>query len=378
VIIGTLSACSQGDGKPAGETLPGGTPIAVAPAPHVCLGARVGDPAQEFDGVVTPFLLGRRLVVPLAGSGEIRIFNLQGELLSTLGGAGEGPGEFKALGQAWARGDTIEAFDTRLSRITRFLPGGGIQVIPMEKVPSAQVAVPGSPAFGWVLTGVAEAGMGRRDQVALHRFGRDGSHLDEMGRFEGMARYRVGNFSGPDPLSPKTVVALGGDRIYAGETLTPSMHVFASDGSVEREITWTPDTGLSPSKAYEAVVEAAVAKAGPERARQTRRQLEAFPIASRVSVFWGALVDDRGFLWIRPFDPLQNALALGGYGSPGAGGEWLIFSADGTRLLSVAVPADLEPAAITQDDMVGIRRDGLGVESVCVHPVRRVGMVVGH
>ncbi|MHB1195086.1 MAG: NHL repeat-containing protein [Longimicrobiales bacterium] len=333
-----------------------------------------GNPEQEFDRVVTPFLLSDgRLAVPLAGFGEIRIFDPQGRLLSTLGGAGEGPGEFRSLQAAWARGDTIEAFDDELQRVTRFWPGGEAEVIRIAPIPSAQAAVPGSPSYGWVLMGVADAGMGRRDQVALHRFGRDGSYLGEVGRFEGMARFRTPVISGPDPLSPKTVFVVAGDSIYAGESLTPSMQVIGPDGAVERQLRWVPAADVSPGTAYQAVIEAAVAQAAPDEAQRTRLRLESFPKTNQVSVFWGVQVDADGFLWIRPYDPLQHSLELGGYNGIGVGGTWLVLTRDGRSISSVTVPSQLEPASITSNDMIGIRKDELGVESVCVHRVNRHG-----
>lgn len=380
LLLGLVGAqgCAPSDIPHQARALPPGTPVAIEDSASLCLGVVTGDPAQEFDRVVTPFLLpDGRLAVPLAGSREIRLFDAEGRHLATLGGEGEGPGTFSSLNAAWTRGDTIEAFDDRLLRITRFLPGGAVEVVSLERIPSAQAAVPGSPSFGWVLRGVADGGMGRRDQVALHRFGREGAHLGEIGRLEGMARYRVENFSGPDPLSPRTVAAIGGDRVYGGETLTPSILVFGPDGSLERDVTWSPDATVSAVSAYQSVVETAVARANPERAEQTRRRLEAFPRTDRVSVFWGAIVDEDDFLWIRPFDPLQHALELGGYGTPGVGGDWLLFSPSGAALPSVAVPSRLEPVSITRDAVVGIQRDELGVESVCVHRLERGSGAVG-
>jgi hypothetical protein len=371
-LICSALGCSEGGENTAAVGMQPSAPIEVESAPRLCVGVTEGDPAQVFDRVVTPFVLQNgRLVVPLAGPGEIRVFDASGSHVTTLGRKGEGPGEFMSLQAAWARGDTIEAFDSRLLRITRFLPDGAGEVVTIAPIPSAQVAVPGSSSFGWVLTGVADAGMGRRDQVALHRIGRDGSHLGEVARFEGIARYQVGNFSGPDPLSPKTVYAAHGDRIYAGETLTPALDVFGPDGTLERRITWTPGTPSPADDAYETVINAAVAAAPADMAEYTRARLEAFPKASAVSVFWGVLVDDAGFVWIRPFDPIQHALVLGGYASPGKGGDWTVIAPDGVTSTPVTVPSQLEPWQITSTDMIGIHRDELGVESVCAHRVAR-------
>lgn len=375
LAVAALAACQacapSGVDDHAGD-LPLGAPSEIEAEARLCVGVTVGDPAQEFDRVVTPFVLpDGRLAVPLSGPREIRLFDSRGTHLATVGRAGEGPGEFVSLQAAWARGDTIEAFDDRLHRVTRFLPGGGVEVVPLQPVPSAQAALAGAPSFGWVLTGVADAGMGRRDQVAIHRFARDGEHLGEMGRVAGMARYAVPGFSGPDPLSPRTVFALNGDRTLAGETLTPALRVLGPDGTVEREISWTPGASVDPRAAYRTVVDEAVARAGPGRAADVRRRLEAFPATDRVSVFWGAIVDAQGFLWVRPFDPLRHSVELGGYRNVGTGGTWLVFDPQGAPMPSVTMPADVEPVGITAHAVIGIRRDELGVESVCVHSLRR-------
>jgi len=188
-----------------------------------------------------------------------------------------------------------------------------------------------------------------------------------------MARYRISNFSGPDPLSPKTVVAVGGERIYAGETLSPSLEVFGADGSREGEVTWDPGASLSPEVAYEQVVEAVVSRADPKRAQGIRQRLDAFPRPDRVSVFWAAIIDEEGFLWIRPFDPIQHALELGMYHRPGVGGEWIVLTPTGQRLGTVSMPSALEPSAISPDAVVGIQRDEMDVESVCVYALAREG-----
>lgn len=368
-----LAGCGPSGEDPVSQVdLPPGAPLQIQETPSTCVGVLSGDSLQEFGRVVTPFLLpDQRLVVPLAGAREIRLFDLDGEYLATLGRPGEGPGEFSSLDAAWRRGDTVEAFDGDLRRITRFLPSGETEVVLLERVPSAQAAVPGAPSFGWAIQGVASAGMGQRDQVALHRFDRSGAHLGEVGRFEGMARYRISNFSGPDPLSPKTVFVVGDERIYAGETLSPTLQVFGADGEPEGEVAWDPGASLSPDRAYEQVVEEVVSRADPDRAQEIRQRLDAFPRPDRVSVFWAAIIDEEGFLWIRPFDPLQHALELGMYHRPGIGGDWLVLSPAGERLDPMSMPRRLEPSVINSDAVVGIQRDEMDVESVCVYELER-------
>ncbi len=362
--LSVLASCAPSEDAPSSESFPPGTPLRAEQSPLGCVGVLSGDTLQEFFQVVTPFLLpDRTLAVPLASLGEIRIFQLDGRFITRFGASGEGPGEFRALSAAWPRGDTIEAFDRRLRRITRFLPDGSEEVLPLERVSSAQAAIPGALSTGWALMGVADAPYGGRDRMALHLFARDGSHMGEIASLEGMERIEVGNFAGPHPLSPMTFFAVGHDRVFAGESLSPSVGVFDSAGALTQEITWQPDRGLSPEVALETVINAIVARADPDRAQNTRERLESFPTSDRVSVFWGLMADEPGFLWVRPFDPQEHSLELGA--RPGTGGSWLVISPAGRRITSVEVPVDLEPTFVAEDAIVGIQRDEHGVESVC-------------
>ncbi len=370
VSLATLASCAPSEDAQTPDSFPPGTPLGINQTPLVCVGVLSGDTLQEFFQVVTPFLLpNRSLAVPLAGLNEIRVFGLDGSFITRLGRPGEGPGEFKSLIAAWPRGDTVEAFDRSLRRITRFLPDGSTDVVPLERVRSAQAAIPGVLSNGWALMGVAEGPYGGRDRMALHLFARGGSHSGEIASVEGMERYSIGNSAGPHPISPMAFFAVGNDRIYTGESLSPSVRVFDSEGTLVREMNWQPEEGVSPDAASQIVIDAIVSEADPDRAQNTRERLEAFPIADRVSVFWGLMADEAGFLWIRPFDPSKHSLSLGA--RPGTGGNWLILSFTGLPVTSVAVPDDLKPTFVGSDALVGIRRDEHGVESVCAFELTR-------
>src|SRR5262249_7271530 len=145
-----------------------GTPTAVADSARLRVGLAAGDTAQEFDRIVTPFLRrDGRLVVPLNGRSVIRVFGPDGSLQASLGRSGEGPGELKTLTGAWARGDTIEAFDFGTRRVVRFLPDGSSQTVSLTGGGVTDLAIPGAMLDGWALLRIDGSGMGQRDQMSV-------------------------------------------------------------------------------------------------------------------------------------------------------------------------------------------------------------------
>lgn len=357
-------------------------PVAISVEPILRVGVTEGDPDQEFHRVIIPFRLpDGRLAVPLHGDSEIRVFGPDGTFLERLGRAGEGPGEFASLSQAWSRGDTIEAMDGSLRRITRFLPDGSTQVVTLAEAVGVQGSVPEPLSDGWVTTGVASGGVGERDEIVVHRFGRDGSHLQEIARVPGMERVRYpSGGTGPPPLSPRALIEVRNDRIYVAETLTPEIQVFDTSGTLERTVTWEPEPLPSPAEALRQVRE--LAEAEPEYVRRTPSPLVegslALPPPERLSVFGDFLVDPEGYVWIRAFDPTRHAQVLGGSGSPsylwggsGAGDVWRVLAPDGSEVGPIQIPDALELLRVDSDIVIGVRRDEFGVESVQVHRLQR-------
>ena len=355
-----------------------GTPTEIAAEPWLSLGVSSGDTLQEFYRVRTPFLLpGERLAVPLGGSSEIRIFGLDGRFQKRLGREGEGPGEFVDLTAAWARGDTIEILDGDLMRITRFLPGESTEVIRLAATGRGETAPRGPIPDGWVTVGWSGSGESNRDIWTLQKFARDGTLIGEIAQVEGMERISVPGYSGPHPLSPRGIVRVAQGRVHVAETLTPRIQVLDQMGEVEREITWVPEESVSPSEALSLVRDQATERGASDHISGQLLQTDETP--EQISVFWDFMVDELGFIWVRPYDPAKHSFSFvgfrgGGYivGTSGQGGRWRILSPDGVEVGSVEVPDGLALVQITRDAVVGIRVDPeLGFESVQVYSLDR-------
>jgi hypothetical protein len=376
-----LSGCGDGENAPPAATPVPGTPMEMEPAPRLSLGVAEGDTTQEFFRVGAPFLLpDGQLVVPLGASSELRVFGPDGDFLGSLGRQGEGPGEFVALTEAWARGDTIEAFDSRLARITRFLPDGSVEVVRLQTSVGLEAAPSGALPDGWVAVAFAGAGSGARDLFGLHWFSRDGAYVREMGRVEGMLRVSVPGVSGPHPLSPRAVVRVARGEIYYSGTLNPRIQVLDAAEGEEREIAWEEVGSVSPRAALALVRDAA--RAIPDRgsaAAASEHLLQSDHVSEPVPALWDFMVDELGFIWVCPYDPARHGFALGdlsggGYvtGGTSRGGRWRILSPEGVEVGTVEVPDGLRLAQITRDVVVGVRVDPvLGFESVHVYVLRR-------
>lgn len=166
-------------------------------------------------------------------------------------------------------------------------------------------------------------------------------------------------------------MATANGRGYVAESLTPSIQVLNPGGQKERDVRWTPERSPSVRDALRTVIDAAAARAKPEEAARIRQGLESAPVPQQLSVFADFVVDAQGFIWVRPFEPLVHAAALGGLTTAGPGGVWIILSPTGARVGTVRVPADLEPIQITANAVVGVAKDEFGVESVRVHELKR-------
>ena len=95
---------------------------AIAPEPVLSIGA-IDGPAEVLFGRIASVAVdgAGNLIVADGQMNEIRLFDASGVHLQTIGGPGEGPGEFRGLAGAWRAAEgAIVAADQRLDRITRF------------------------------------------------------------------------------------------------------------------------------------------------------------------------------------------------------------------------------------------------------------------
>lgn len=140
---GTRSFSTMGVSDSAGVRTVTSAPVDVvyaemAAEPALVIG-RLSGPQEYLFGTITAVARNERgnVVVGDSQANEIRVFDPTGVHLRTLGGVGEGPGEFEALSDAWpVAGGNIVATDLALERVTVFDSTGRV-------VETARVEQPG-------------------------------------------------------------------------------------------------------------------------------------------------------------------------------------------------------------------------------------------
>jgi hypothetical protein len=262
----------------------------------------------------------------------------------------------------------------------RFLPGGAIDSIVARELPrncSAGLCagnvdeVLGPLGDGWAAAAITAVRWNARDSMSVYLLGRDGDTSRLLAVVDGMHRELYDDGGGPHPLSPTALYAVHDDELYVAESRTPTIRVYDASGSMVREIQVPLTAPEMAPGLTEQVVDSALAReqADPSGMPVRWSGYE----ASRLSVMWSFLVDELGFVWVRPYDPWQHALALdgrpGGFGGPG--GRWLILSPAGAEVSWIDIPEGLEPVQITRDAVLGTSGDRSGLRFVRVHALSR-------
>lgn len=364
-----MTACSGTDDvAPAEIMLVPGAPLAVTELPVLVIGGS-DQAAHILNRVVTPFVLPQgEVVVPLAAGGEIRVFDDTGVHLRTLGRKGEGPGEFDFLLAAWPRGDTIEALDAALRRVTRFLPSGEVQIIYLDGAVRDPSLPPGPLGSGWALGGTRSGGAGQRDAMEVYAVDAQGRGIKKIADLAGPER-----FSGPEgmiisPLAAFSNVSVSGGRVIVADAQTGSVEVVDSLGNLVDHFVFSPETTYDPEESVTALLDSAAARAPAGQEQAMRNRWGVAPVPSEVPRIAAVVADSLGFAWILPYNPHRHSFI---FRTRPSGGTWTVLQSDGRKVGEVPVPRGLEPTYIGATALVGISRDSLGVESVHVHRITR-------
>lgn len=335
--------------------------------PEPVLDLAEGDDAELFRTGSPRLLPDGRLALFNGGNCEVRFYDDAGGLLATTGRCGEGPGEFGQFAGIWSwRGDSILVVE-QLRRLTILGKDGSLGRI-VRFPTSSDIPFAG-------IRGVFRDGTlllaGLRDPVGRTTPGVEAAQfslgllrdLDDppipVGVYPGPV-YEYSEFAGsltrgPMAFSSSTEFAIGDSRFFVGLPDQYEIHVFTSDGTLERiirrafepvpvtrrDIDWLMDRRLSQ-------VEGEANKSAVRQAFRDLRHTGVMPAFGPPVWPGGAdggpamLADEVGNLWVfihyRP----------GEYRN-----DWSVFSPDGVWFGTVALPERLTPSQIGLDFILG-------------------------
>jgi hypothetical protein len=348
----------------------------------------VDGPAETQFFRVGPIALAEDGTLHVAdnGEGEIRVFAPDGAWQRTLGGQGDGPGEFRFITGLVLTDDGIVALDGQHRRATVLaddgsvvdswmLEEGGRGVSPLAELDSGWIAVVFDRSSGWRY----EVGVGRQDttRIAWLADGRPSGEVREIaryarGRYFGIRSERVMTANSPiwEPDPAHAVDGLG--RTYVHHGLPYVVDVYDASGTLVRSIRRAhepvPVTDALVGRyadAARAFFDTATAEHSEwDITRSAELGRLDLPRVKSVPALGRMLVSREGALWLeRPdlaADPLLLEWSRGGR-QPSI---WDVFSADGEFMGTVELPGTFTPRVVTPTHVIGILRDDLDLQHV--------------
>ena len=337
--------------------------------PHLAIGLAEGEPEYQFHqiaGVVR--LADERIAVADAGSQQIRIFDRDGRHARTLGGPGDGPGEFRALASMdHYVGDSLMAFDSRTSRVSIFHPDAGftrswtLESLGRGVFPSHAFALsdgsilvthlrgnmPGDPA------GVI------RNAAPMVRYSANGEPMNDVAELPGDEWYRWedGQRSGlmSLPFGKRGHVAIQGSTVYVGDAQGFEFRAFDASGESLGSVARPVDPIEVTPEDIRRFESARLAGIADPTARQTAERMHSdIPYPRTLPAYASLLTDQGGNLWVEAYEP-----------DPEPAVRWTVIDQGGAVLTSqVAMPRHFRPHWIEDDFVLGVSRDDLDVEFV--------------
>lgn len=355
----------------------------VEPEPALVIGNDRGPEPYLLYGVESALLLPQRgVVVSSRGSRDLRYFGVDGEHRRTVGGRGEGPGEFE-----WPRwmgridGGRILAWDGPNSRVHVFSASGELirttvidPIIPPSmsghaELPGRPLAVGAFPDGSLVVTPAFPTSFLTSRPNGVHRltmplvlYSVDGSaeaHLVDVDGEEHVVQERSSMHL---PFGHRFFVAVARDRIYVGSGKPYEIRVLDHGGNevgLVRRSQEPREISAAHRRRYR---ERLLDRMAPASQSGLGEMLDAIDFPATFPAYDALLVDTEGNLWARDHEWPREGRAT-----------WSVFDHAGRWLGTVDIPAGLEVTDISGSRIAGLVEDETGVERVVVHRLIKPG-----
>jgi len=348
----------------------------VSQSPVLEIGQMDADPAYELFRIRgLARLSDGTVVVGEAGASEIRFFGPDGRHIRSVGREGEGPGEFSTLFGIYARGDTVFAYDYRLSRVTLFdAEGEHLGEVTLGREQGLPLALyPFQGGFLGVTWGFPE---GLNEEFTYSRrpsvfrvFGPDGvpgEALDELpGEEMVMKGHTEGEMTTSVAASPhmghslqQTVV---GGKLVAGTTDRFELRVYDESGRLARLVRAPSRDVPVTREEWDDVIAEELDDAETPSWRTSVLEIAELRPAPDIRPAYGRFVaDPEGYLWVAPYRPAS--------GQPV---PWLVVELNGSIMGEVQLPEGFTPLDIGPAHVLGVVRDEFDIPYVRMYHLTR-------
>lgn len=328
-----------------------------------------GSGSTPYFGIVRVARLSDdRILVADAGSMTLRILGPDGVEGASIGGPGEGPGEFRSFTHVGKLpGDTVVVADLVVARVSVFDAEGEL----VREVRWGNAAnSPGSAIVGtfeggtFLARGFTQLGYPpphglRRHPVVFYHLDGVGILADTIGEFLGSETYYLpterGFRANPGLFAQSLSFASAGQEFYVGTSDTYEIRVLASSGKplriVRRAVT---PSGVSAEDVAAEKRSRLEGLAANDIRASLERMLAEMPVPEQMPAFDRILVDEERNLWVREYSPAWREER----------DLWTIFDPAGQIVGELAMPLGFEPHQIGADYVIGVSKDAFDVERV--------------
>jgi 6-bladed beta-propeller len=349
---------------------PAGGGWRLAQMPDLVIGEQPASSDEEFTSIRRVFTLpgGEVAVVNQSRPPGIRVFDGAGKHIRTIGGAGDGPGEFRFIWDAWlAKPDTLVVFDAGLSRVTRFTPDGtviditlfeqkgsaGLATIAWDRFDDGSFLMRSNRFFPEGTTGTG------RSVVPVLRASPEGEILDTVGVFPDVDYVVTGEVTNALRFGGFSVQAVLDNEYYRGMGDTFAIDVYDIDGrflrSIRREFNRRPVSDDIIARLRQIDLDT-VKDAQRERVTHdwdVRPHAEYFPAYGNN---W--IMDADSNLWVPGYTTGIDDVT-----------DWSVFARDGRWLGIVRIPTAFRLEEIGTGYVMGVWRNDLDVQTVRRYPL---------
>lgn len=332
------------------------------------IGVGFGEEPYQFSYIRGAVVTSEGVLVADQASREIRYFDGQGRFLTSLGGEGEGPGEFASLSWMQRGGEGIVfAWDGNKSSLTTIAIAGSslsfmsrrrLNVVPWNAEPRGIVGAgrvllvgpgPGapSPVPGRVNGGEMVVGVASEEMLPeMHRLAVVPSRPAYLSNDMRMV---------PVPFTVLPAVAVGVESVWLGTGVNREIRKVDLDGRV-RVILRLPSMGVVTDPDVARFIESDLEDYEHEERPRRRQLLNEIPLPDKLPAFNRLKLDDHQQLWVGGYNAGASPVTT-----------WHVFDRDGCPVGRIVMPAGLRILTIGYGRIAGETRDELGVRRVLIY-----------